>query len=49
VFWFPEVIVVVLVGEDDVEGLEVQVQDPLAVDKLDSPHNLRQYLYIALL
>ena len=33
----PEVVVVVGVGEHDVERLEVQVEDPLAVDELDSP------------
>ena len=36
----PEVVVVVRVGEHDVEGLEVEVEDALAVDELDSPHNL---------
>ncbi len=36
----PEVVVIVLVGEDDVEGLEVQVEDPFAVDELDTPHHL---------
>ena len=33
----PEVVVVVGVGEHDVERLEVKVEDPLAVDELDSP------------
>ena len=33
----PEVVVVVGVGEHDVERLEVEVEDPLAVDELDSP------------
>ena len=36
----PEVVVVVRVGEHDVEGLEVEVEDALAVDELDAPHNL---------
>ena len=36
----PEVVVVVGVGEHDVEGLEVEVEDPLAVDELDASHNL---------
>ena len=36
----PEIVVVVGVGEHDVEGLEVEVEDPLAVDELDAPHNL---------
>ena len=36
----PEVVVVVRVGEHDVEGLEVEVEDALAVDELDPPHNL---------
>jgi hypothetical protein len=36
----PEVIVVVLVGEDDVEGLEVQVEDSLAVDELNTADHL---------
>ncbi len=36
----PEVVVIVLVGEDDIEGLEVQVEDPFAVDELDTPHHL---------
>ena len=36
----PEVVVVVRVGEHDVEGLEVEVEDALAVNELDSPHNL---------
>ena len=35
----PEVVVVVGVGEHDVERLEVKVEDPLAVDELDSPEN----------
>ena len=33
----PEVVVVVGVGEHDVERFEVEVKDPLAVDELDSP------------
>ena len=33
----PEVVVVVGVGEHDVERLEVEGEDPLAVDELDSP------------
>ena len=37
----PEVVVVVGVGEHDVERLEVQVEDPLAVDELDSPEKDR--------
>ena len=37
----PEVVVVVGVGEHDVERLEVQVEDPLAVDELDSPEKER--------
>ena len=37
----PEVVVVVGVGEHDVERLEVQVEDPLAVDELDSPKKYR--------
>jgi hypothetical protein len=36
----PEVVVIVLVGEDDVEGLEVQVEDALAVDELNTAHHL---------
>ena len=36
----PEIVVVVGVGEHDVEGLEVEVEDPLAVDELDASHNL---------
>ena len=36
----PEVVVVVGVGEHDVEGLEVEVEDALAVDELDPSHNL---------
>jgi hypothetical protein len=36
----PEVVVVVLVGEDDVEGLEIQVEDALAVDELNTAHHL---------
>ena len=36
----PEVVVVVGVGEHDVEGLEVEVEDALAVDELDPPDNL---------
>ena len=36
----PEVVVVVGVGEHDVEGLEVEVEDPLAVDELDASHDL---------
>jgi hypothetical protein len=36
----PEIVVVVLVGEDDVEGLEVQVEDSLAVDELNTAHHL---------
>ena len=36
----PEVVIVVRVGEHDVEGLEVEVEDALAVDELDAPHNL---------
>ena len=37
---YPEIVVVVWVGKHDVEGLEVEVEDALAVDELDSPHNL---------
>ena len=36
----PEIVVVVGVGEHDVEGLEVEVEDALAVDELDPPDNL---------
>ena len=36
----PKVVVIVLVGEDDVEGLEVQVEDALAVDELNTAHHL---------
>jgi hypothetical protein len=36
----PEVVVIVLVGEDDVEWLEVQVEDSLAVDELNTAHHL---------
>ncbi len=36
----PEVVVIVLVGEDDVEGFEVQVEDALAVDELNTAHHL---------
>jgi len=36
----PEVVVVVLVGEDDVERLEIQVEDALAVDELNTAHHL---------
>ena len=37
----PEVVVVVGVGEHDVERLQVEVEDPLAVDELDSPEKDR--------
>ena len=37
----PEVVVVVGVGEHDVERLEVEVEDPLAVDELDPPEKDR--------
>ncbi len=36
----PEVVVIVLVGEDDVEGLEVQMEDSLAMDELNTAHHL---------
>ena len=36
----PEIVVVVGVCEDDVEGLEVQVDDSLTVDKLNTSHYL---------
>ena len=36
----PEIVVVVGVGKDDVEWLQVQVDDALAVDKLHPTDNL---------
>ena len=36
----PEIIIVLDVSEHDVEGLEVEVEDPLAVDELDASHDL---------
>ena len=45
----PEVVVVVGVGKHDVEGLEVEVDDPLAVDELDAPDDLSdEYLALPL-
>ena len=37
----PEVVVVIGVGEHDVEGLQVEVEDPLAVDVLHTSHYLQ--------
>ena len=36
----PQVVVVVGVGENDVEWFEVQMNNPLAVDELNTPNNL---------
>ena len=36
----PEVVVVVGVGKDDVERLEIQMNDSLTVDELNTPHHL---------
>ena len=46
----PEVVVVHGVGKHDVEGLEVEVYDPLAVYELDPPHYLpHEYLTLPLI
>ena len=37
----PEVVVVLEVREHDVEGLEIKVEDPLAVYEVDTSHNLK--------
>ena len=38
---YPEVVIILDVGEHDVEGLQVQVENTLIVDKVDSPDNLQ--------
>ena len=40
----PEVVVILDVGEHDVEGLQVQVQHSLIVDKVDASDNLQIYV-----
>ena len=36
----PEVVVVLDIGKHDVEGLEIEVEDSLAVYEVNSSHNL---------
>ena len=38
--YYPEVVVILDVGKHDVEGLQVQVQHSLIVDKVDASDNL---------
>ena len=38
--YYPEVVIILDVGEHDVEGLQVQVQHTLIVDKVDSSDDL---------
>ena len=38
--YYPEVVVILDIGEHDVEGLQVQVQHSLIVDKVDASNNL---------
>jgi hypothetical protein len=37
----PKIVVIVRVGKDDVERLEVQMEDTLAVDELNTTHYLK--------
>ena len=39
-----QVVVVLGVGEHDVEGLQVQVEDALAVDEVDTAHDLEMMI-----
>lgn len=39
--YYPEVVIILDIGEHDVEGLQVQVQHTLIVDKVDSAHDLQ--------
>ena len=40
-----QVVVVLGIGEHDVEGLQVQVEDALAVDEVDTAHYLEMMIY----
>ena len=39
--YYPEIVVILDVGKHDVEGLQVQVENTLIVDKVDTPDNLQ--------
>ena len=38
---YPEVVIILDIGEHDVEGLQVQVENTLIVDKVDTSDNLQ--------